>query len=122
MKKEPAKKKTVKTAAKTAPKKAAKPAPKKAPAKVSKRAEKSPCSCGEQSCSCSQSGSFCFESLIQETFGKLSDTERVADLLKDYFFTELLSKGVEEPVANALANRLDIKVSDFEVNIELLES
>jgi len=122
MKKEPAKKKTVKTAAKTAPKKAAKPAAKKAPAKVAKRAEKSSCSCGEQSCSCSQSGSFCFESLIQETFGKLSDTERVADLLKDYFFTELLAKGIEEPVANALANRLDIKVSDFEVNIELLES
>lgn len=118
-----AKKAPVKAAAKPAvkapAKKAAAPAAKKAPAKpaVKKEAPKS-CSCNKKNCA---EPANCFEKLIAEIYGKLADDANVANLLKDFFYTELLAKGIDENAASDMANRVEIEIKSFEANIEIAE-
>ena len=138
MKKSTSKKpaKTTKSVAKKAPAKKtiAKPVAKKAPVKkapVKKTPAKS-CSCkksatkmcknnpqkkccGKKNCTCHVN----FGELVSEIFGQLGDIKAVENLLKDYFFTELLKKGFEEAVANAYANKLLVDVEAFEANIDI---
>ncbi len=113
-KKTPAKKSAASKAKIVKPKKATLKAPQK---KACAKEEKEKCSCKN----ISEKEEFCFEKIISEVFGQLSDTERLADLLKDFFFTELLKRGFEEAVANALANRLIVRIDNFEANIEIDE-
>ncbi len=136
-KKPVAKKAPVKQAVKKAP--AKKPAPKKAVAKkapakpVAKKAvaKKAPakkqpkkaCACkngGKKECTCGGKCD-CYEKLIAEVFGKLSDTANVVVLLKDYFYTELLNKGIAEAKASDMANGIDIEIASFEANIDIIE-
>lgn len=116
-----------KAAPKTAPKKApAKPAakkrPRKLPAKKTAPAKKA-CACAKgdakKKCGCADGN--CFENLIAEIFGKLADDANVENLLKDFFYTELLNKGIDEAAASDMANRVEIEVKAFEANIEIAE-
>lgn len=109
--KAPAKAPAKKAVSKAAPKAAA-----KAPAK--KVAQKK-CECGKKSCDC-ESGN-CLEKLIAEVFGILADDNNVANLLKDFFFTELLKKGIDEKAASDMANRIEVEIKAFEANIEIAE-
>ncbi|MDY5582328.1 MAG: hypothetical protein SPF41_00045 [Candidatus Merdousia sp.] len=127
-KKSAAPKKPVKKAAasKAAPKAAAKKAPvKKAPA--AKKAPEKKCACaskkaaGKKTCDCKGKGAPCFGSLISEVFSQLQDTDNLSTLMKDYFFTELLKRGIEENTANTLANKLDVQIESFEANIDFAE-
>ena len=118
-------KKTTTKATKAAPKKAA---VKKAPAK--KAVAKKACTCGgkcktnpTKKC-CGKKGCKCeaiFEKQVAEVFGQLSDIVAVENLLKDYFFTELLKRGIDEEEANAKANMLMVNVESFEANIDIPE-
>ena len=117
--KAPAKKPAKKPAAKTAAKTVAKAPAKKAPAK-GKKASAKKSGCGS-ACECGKEENFCFESLISEIFNQLGDTENLASLMKDYFFTELLKRGIDEAVANALANRIIVEIGSFEANIDIVE-
>ena len=114
--KAPAKKAPAKPAQKAAPKKpapkASKPAPKPAKACACKNDPKKSCGC---------QGGNCFEKLIAEIFGKLADDANVANLLKDFFYTELLNKGLDESAASDMANRIEIEIKSFEANIEIAE-
>lgn len=123
---------TKKTSAKAAPAKAAKKAkaPVKAAAKTAKKAckckeEKGKCKCAkgnaknECECGCEKSQRSCFESLIDEIFSDLNDAKNVENLFKDYFYTRLLAKGLDETAANALANRLEITVGALDVNVAI---
>lgn len=113
-----------KAAAKKAPVKKA-PAAKKAPA-VKKAPEKK-CACaskkaaGKKACDCKGKEAPCFGSLISEVFSQLQDTDNLSTLMKDYFFTELLKRGIEENTANTLANKLDVQIESFEANIDFAE-
>lgn len=136
-----AKKTAAKTATKPAAKKAAPKAPAKCPAKkgatcAGKTSPKKDCSCKKSDCKCdatqkkgscasskkeckcnkSESQGVCFEKLLNEVFSQLDS----AELLKDYFFTELLKRGFEEPVANAMANRISVDVN-IEGDISIIE-
>lgn len=124
-----AKKAPAKPAQKAPAKKApAKPAPKAAPKKPAPKASKpaqkpsKACACKndpQKSCGCQ--GGNCFEKLIAEIFGKLADDSNVANLLKDFFYTELLNKGIDESAASDMANRIEIEIKSFEANIEIAE-
>ena len=129
-KKSAAPKKPVKKAA--APKAAAKKAPvKKAPAAKKapavKKAPEKKCACaskkaaGKKACDCKGKEAPCFGSLISEVFSQLQDTDNLSTLMKDYFFTELLKRGIEENTANTLANKLDVQIESFEANIDFAE-
>lgn len=127
-KKSAAPKKPVKKAAASnaAPKAAAKKAPvKKAPA--AKKAPEKKCACaskkaaGKKACDCKVKEAPCFGSLISEVFSQLQDTDNLSTLMKDYFFTELLKRGIEENTANTLANKLDVQIESFEANIDFAE-
>lgn len=133
-KKSAAPKKPVKKAAapKAAPKSAAKKAPvKKAPAAKKapavKKAPEKKCACaskkaaGKKACDCKGKEAPCFGSLISEVFSQLQDTDNLSTLMKDYFFTELLKRGIEENTANTLANKLDVQIESFEANIDFAE-
>jgi len=76
------------------------------------------CKCENGKCEC---GNFCFEDLIKEIFGQLSDESVIAALMQDYFYTELLKRGFEENMANTLANKVIVEISAFEANIEIKE-
>lgn len=124
--KAPAKKAPAKPAPKAAPKKpapkASKPAQKPSKASACKNAPKKACDCKndpQKSCGCQ--GGNCFEKLIAEIFGKLADDSNVANLLKDFFYTELLNKGIDESAASDMANRIEIEIKSFEANIEIAE-
>ena len=126
MKKQPAKKTAAKAAAKSTVKKAVAPKAAKAPAKKAP-AKKAPAKkagkkgkCGG-SCGCGSDKSFCFETLISEIFNQLGDTQTLSELMKDYFFTELLKRGIDESVANALANKISVEIENFEANIDIIE-
>ena len=41
------------------------------------------------------------------------------ELMKDYFFTELLKRKSDEDSANEMANKLTINVESFEANIDI---
>ena len=113
-------------AKKTAPAKAA-PAKKAVAAKAAKKpaakaAAKKPCKCnsakpccGKKDCDCQEK----FEKLIAEIFGQLSDIRAVEELMKDFFFTELLKRKIDENSANEMANKLTINVESFEANIDI---
>jgi len=103
--------KPVKEKTKAAPKKAEvkKPATKKVPAKKT---------CGKSDCKCKASPEIgCFDALITEIFTQLQDTQNLTNLLKDFFYTELLKRGIEDRMANTLANKLEITVEGFGANI-----
>ena len=125
-------KKTTKAAAVKKP--AAKSAKTSAPAKVQKKApaaakkavKKAPCQkackanpakkcCGKKDCDCQSTAI----TLISEIFGRLSDTKAVEELLKDYFFTELLKRGFDESAANNMCNRLSVQIANFDANIDI---
>lgn len=118
------KKPVKKAAAKKAPVKKA-PAEKKAPA--AKKAPEKKCACaskkaaGKKACDCKGKEAPCFGSLISEVFSQLQDTDNLSTLMKDYFFTELLKRGIEENTANTLANKLDVQIESFEANIDFAE-
>ncbi len=121
-----AKKAPAKPAPKAAPKKpapkASKPAQKPSKACACKNDPKKACDCKndpQKSCGCQ--GGNCFEKLIAEIFGKLADDSNVANLLKDFFYTELLNKGIDESAASDMANRIEIEIKSFEANIEIAE-
>lgn len=119
--KAPAKTPVKKTVAKAAAKAPATKAPaKKAPAAKGKKAPEKKSGCGG-ACTCGKDQPFCIESLISEIFNQLADTENLATLMKDYFFTELLKRGMEEAVANAIANKLIVEIGSFEANIDIVE-
>ena len=110
-----------KAPAKPAPK-ASKPAQKPSKACACKNDPKKACDCKndpQKSCGCQ--GGNCFEKLIAEIFGKLADDSNVANLLKDFFYTELLNKGIDESAASDMANRIEIEIKSFEANIEIAE-
>ena len=119
-----------KAAAKKAPVKKA-PAAKKAPAvkkaPAAKKAPEKKCACaskkaaGKKTCDCKGKEAPCFGSLISEVFSQLQDTDNLSTLMKDYFFTELLKRGIEENTANTLANKLDVQIESFEANIDFAE-
>lgn len=117
--KAPAKKTATKTAAKAPAKKpaAAKKAVKEAKPCAEKKAEKG--CCGKGGCACKKAGSeaVCAESLISEIFSQLQDTEVLSTLLADYFFCELIRRGIDEKTADELANKLDIEIGEFEADI-----
>lgn len=116
-KKSAAPKKPVKKAA--APKAASKAAAKKAPEKKCACASKK--AAGKKACACKDKKTPCFGSLISEVFSQLQDTDNLSTLMKDYFFTELLKRGIEENTANTLANKLDVQIESFEANIDFAE-
>lgn len=105
--KKPAPAKKPVTAAKPA-KKAAAPAPKK-PCKAD---AKKTC-CGKKNCSCAVDA----DKLIAEIFGALNNTAAVETLLKDYFFTELIKKNIDEEKANTMANNLTVQIENFDATI-----
>ena len=131
MKKETkATKPAAKKAVKKAVSKAAKvPAKKASPAKAAKKAPEKKCSCGKdgKKCSCGKADckcggeGFCFEKLVTEIFGQLSDESVMAALMQDYFYTELLKKGFEENMANTLANKLNVDIASFEADVSIKE-
>ena len=96
---------------------AKKPAPKKAPAAKSAK----PAAKGDAKKKCGCADGNCFENLIAEIFGKLADDANVENLLKDFFYTELLNKDIDEAAASDMANRVEIEVKAFEANIEIAE-
>ncbi len=123
-------KKAVAKSTKTVAKKAvAKKTGVKAPAK--KPVAKKACACGGKTCKTNPSKKCCgkkdckcgkvYEKQVAEVFGQLSDIVAVENLMKDYFFTELLKRGVNEEEANAKANALIINVEAFEANIDIPE-
>lgn len=121
--KAPAKKTATKTAAKVPAKKAA-AAKKTAAAKkpcAEKKAAKGCCGKGGCACKKAEAEAICAESLVSEIFSQLEDTEVLSALLGDFFFCELVKRGVDEQTANDLANKLNIDVEAFEANIELGE-
>jgi hypothetical protein len=79
------------------------------------------CSCGKSDCKCGGGEGFCFEKLVTEIFGKLSDESVMAALMQDYFYTELLKKGFEENMANTLANKLNVDIASFEADVSIKE-
>ncbi len=119
--KAPAKKKATKTAAKAPAKKSA--TPKKTAAQKKPCAEKKTAKgcCGKDGCACKKKAAeaVCPESLVSEIFSQLEDTEVLSALLGDFFFCELVKRGLDEQTANDLANKLNIEVEAFEANIEL---
>lgn len=124
--KAPAQKAPAKPAPKAAPKKpapkASKPAQKPSKASACKNDPKKACDCkNDPQKSCGYQGGNCFEKLIAEIFGKLADDSNVANLLKDFFYTELLNKGIDESAASDMANRIEIEIKSFEANIEIAE-
>ena len=128
--KKPVKKAAAPKSAKKAPVKKA-PAAKKAPAvkkaPAAKKAPEKKCACaskkaaGKKACDCKGKEAPCFGSLISEVFSQLQDTDNLSTLMKDYFFTELLKRGIEENTANTLANKLDVQIESFEANIDFAE-
>ncbi len=100
-----------KAAKKPVAKKAAPVAPAKKPCKCNSA---KPC-CGKKDCDCQEK----FEKLIAEIFGQLSDIRAVEELMKDFFFTELLKRKIDEDSANEMANKLTINVESFEANIDI---
>lgn len=114
------------TATKKAVKKTETKSAAKAPAKKSaapKKAAKKEC-CGKKDCACGKAkkgGELCLNSLISEVFAQLQDTDNLSTLMKDYFFTELLRRGIEENTANTLANKLEVQIESFEANIDFNE-
>lgn len=128
VKKAPAKKAVAKKA--PAKKAVAKKAPaKKAPAKkaVAKKAPAKKCGCkcnNKKECKCKKLGmpkGVCFESLIAEVFAQLEDKENLAILLTDYFFMELVRRGIDEELANKLANSIEVVVESFEAGVGIIE-
>ena len=123
VKKAPAKK----AVAKKAPAKKAvekKAVAKKAPAK--KCCGNSGCKCAtkKKECRCKKLGmpkGVCFESLITEVFSQLEDKENLAILLTDYFFMELVRRGIDEELANKLANSIEVVVESFEAGVGIIE-
>lgn len=130
VKKAPAKKAVAK---KTPAKKAV---TKKAPAKKAEvkkaPAKKCGCQCGskkgkcaeKKGCRCKKLGlpsGVCFESLIAEVFTQLEDKENLAILLTDYFFMELVRRGIDEELANKLANSIEVVVESFEAGVGIIE-
>jgi hypothetical protein len=130
VKKAPAKKAVAK---KTPAKKAV---AKKAPAKkaVEKKAPAKKCGCqcaskkgkcaGKKECRCKKLGmpkGVCFEKLIAEIFTQLEDKENLAILLTDYFFMELVRRGIDEELANKLANSIEVVVESFEAGVGIIE-
>lgn len=128
-----AKKSAPKPVKKTAPqqnvKKAAKAEPlktkpaKKAASQQQKQAQKQkmcknnpskPC-CGKKNCDCASNSA----ALISEIFGCLSSTKALEELLKDYFFTELLKRGFDENCANDMANKVSIQIGNFDADIDI---
>ena len=103
-----------KTAKKTPAKKTCKCKEEKGECKCAKGSAKKECACG-----CEKSQRSCFESLIDEIFSDLNDAKNVENLFKDYFYTRLLAKGLDETAANALANRLEIAVGALDVNVAI---
>lgn len=131
MKKSASKKtaKTTKPVAKKAPAKKAvakKPVVKKVPEKkavakkpVAKKVATKMCKCNPQKKCCGKKDCTCnvnFGELIEEIFGQLRDMKAVENLLKDFFFTELLKRGFEEAIANAYANKIIVDMDKFEAN------
>ncbi len=134
-KKAPAKKAVAKVPAKKAPVKASpkKVAPKKvASKKVAPKAQaKKSCSCGggakacktnpnkkccgKKDCKCQEK----FEKLIGEIFGQLSNEKAVEELLKNYFYTELLMRDYSDDEANAMANSIIVNVDTLDANIDI---
>ena len=124
-----------------ATKKAVKKAPakkavaKKAPAKkavakkaIAKKAPAKKCGCKcaskKKECRCKKLGlpkGVCFESLIAEVFAQLEDKENLAILLTDYFFMELVRRGIDEELANKLANSIEVVVESFEAGVGIIE-
>ncbi len=105
-----------KTAAKAAAKKpVAKKAAPVAPAKKPCKCNSAKPCCGKKDCDCQEK----FEKLIAEIFGQLSDIRAVEELMKDFFFTELLKRKIDEDSANEMANKLTINVESFEANIDI---
>ena len=114
--------KTTKTTAKKAPAKKAvakKTVAKKSCACAGKKCKTNPTKkcCGKKGCNCKG----IFEKQIAEIFGQLNEIEAVENLLKDYFFTELLKRGVDEEEANAKANMLMVNIETFEANVDMPE-
>lgn len=72
-----------------------------------------PC-CGKKDCDCKNQG----KKLIAEIFGQLNQINAIEDLLKDYFFTELLKRGTDEIIATQAANNLIITVEGLEATID----
>ncbi len=120
MKKTPAKKQSSKKAP-------AKPVAKKA---VAKKAPAKKCACqnkksdkkcgGKKECACRKAGlpkGVCFNALISDIFSQLEDNENLSSLMKDYFFTELLKRDIDENIANTLANKLNVTIESFEADI-----
>ncbi len=120
MKKTPAKKAVAKKApAKKVPakKSAVKPAAKKCACQSKSAAKK--CG-GKKECACRKAGlpkGVCFNSLVTEIFSSLEDNENLSMLMKDFFFTELLKRDIDENIANTLANKLNVVIQSFEADI-----
>ena len=96
-----------------------KPAKKAAPqqqkqAKMCKNNPSKPC-CGKKNCDCASNSA----ALISEIFGCLSSTKALEELLKDYFFTELLKRGFDENCANDMANKVSIQIGNFDADIDI---
>ncbi len=94
---------------------AVKKAVKKAPCQKACKANPSKKCCGKKDCDCQSTAI----NLISEIFGRLSDTKAVEELLKDYFFTELLKRGFDEVAANNMCNRLTVQIANFDANIDI---
>ncbi len=85
--------------------------------------DKSKCTCGgkcnhkageKHECACKRKQS-AMEALLNEVFSNLNANE----LIKDYFYTELINKGFEESQAEELASLLDVDVQiEGEVSIK----
>ena len=118
-----------KTTTKKTVSKTTKTATKKAPTK--KTVAKKPCACSGKKCKTNPTKKCCgkkdcnckgtFEKQIAEIFGQLNEIEAVENLLKDYFFTELLKRGIDEEEANAKANMLMVNIETFEANVDIPE-
>ncbi len=106
----PAAKKSVKKTAK----KPVESKAKKAVQPASKKAEKQ-CACALRD---DKIEDVCISSLVSEIFSQLQDTDNLSNLMKDYFFTELLKRGIAEDDANAIANKIDVQIECFEANID----
>ncbi len=99
---------------KTKPAKKAAPQQQKQAQKMCKNNPSKPC-CGKKNCDCASNSA----ALISEIFGCLSSTKALEELLKDYFFTELLKRGFDENCANDMANKVSIQIGNFDADIDI---
>lgn len=99
---------------KTKPAKKAASQQQKQAQKMYKNNPSKPC-CGKKNCDCASNSA----ALISEIFGCLSSTKALEELLKDYFFTELLKRGFDENCANDMANKVSIQIGNFDADIDI---